>query len=617
MERYRTSVGIVLIVVAYLTFAAFNSQVLSGNKLDLTEHGLYTLSAGSREVVETIDEPLHLYFFFSEAASADLPGLRAYAERVWQLLQQFESVAGGRILLHRIDPLPFTDAEDRAAAFGLQAVPVGANGELFFGLAATNALDGEEVIPFFQPDRETFVEYEVSRLIDTLANPDRPVVGLLSSIDIAPGFDTQTFQPTPGWIIADELGSRFDLRTIDPVEFALDDDIDVLIVIHPKDLSEEVLFSIDQFAMAGGRVLTFMDPLAEIDSASDPGVLPSSVAGFSRLIESWGASLVRDKVVADADLALQVSGGDGRPARHLSILGAGSAQLSADDIVTGALESVNLASAGMLSPRDGATTEFSALITSSVRAAPADAYRVQAMRGPGELQQDFAPTGERYVMAARLSGRAQSAFADGDTRTADRSEPLAETDNLNVIVVADVDLLADRLWVQVQNFFGQRIATPFADNGDFVVNAVDNLLGSSSLISVRSRGRFSRPFDVVADLRREAESRYLESADRLQAELAETERKLAELEAGRADAGVLSLSSEQEREIDRFQDEKLNIRRQLRDVRFQLDREINSLGMTLKLVNIILMPLILTLMLYLVARFWRAEPPSRRAPGVE
>jgi ABC-type uncharacterized transport system involved in gliding motility auxiliary subunit len=279
----------------------------------------------------------------------------------------------------------------------------------------------------------------------------------------------------------------------------------------------------------------------------------------------------------------------------------GPENFTSDDVVTSNLENINLATAGIIDIEKEATVQVIALITSSEHAMPLDSFQFQFLSNPRDLQKTFSATGERYVVAARLSGKAGTAFPEGFDGF--EGELVSQTENLNVILVADTDILTDRLWVQVQDFFGQQIATPWANNGDLVINSLDNLTGSSALISIRSRGKFTRPFEVVQDLRREAEARYLESADDLQVQLIETERKLTELQATSGQA-VFNLSPEQEAALFQFQDEKLRIRKELRDVRHQLNKDIETLGSTLKFLNIALIPILLTLLL-LVANFLR------------
>ncbi len=609
-RRYYSGLGLGLLAVGFVVFTLLNNLLFSGIRLDLTQNGLYTLSDGSREIVESIDEPINLYFFFSEKSSEDLSSLRTYATRVRELLDEYELAGNGKIKLSVVDPEPFSEAEDQAAEFGLQGVPVSAAGdELYFGLAATNSLDDQAVIAFFQPDKEEFLEYEISKLIQGLILLEKPTVGILSSLEVQGTMNRQTFQMTPSWIVIEQLGQLFSVQKIDPATETIPGDVDILLLIHPKQLSETLLFSIDQFAMGGGKILAFIDPLAEMDRPAQANpMMPSPPTGQSsslnRLTEKWGVTLRNNVVLGDSQTALTVSGGSGAPVRHLAILGMESDNFSADDIVTSSLGNVNLSTAGILDALEDATATIEPLISSTVHAGPLDALQFQFMRDPSDLQRDFKPTGERHMVAARIYGSAPSAFPEGLEGT--EGTTLTQTDDLNVILVADTDILTDRLWVQVQNFFGQRIASPWANNGDMVTNALENLGGGASLISIRSRGRFTRPFDVVQDLRREAEARYLEKANDLQAQLTQTEQKLTELQSSQGKNNVLVLSAEQEQALLAFQQEKLKIRKQLRDVRHQLDRDIEVLGTTLKFVNIALIPILVTLML-LVLNYLRVS----------
>ncbi len=589
------------LAIAFLAFSAMNNVLFSNARIDLTENSLYTLSDGSKKIIESIEEPLNLYFFFSEKTSKDLTSLRAYAVRVRELLEEYALEGGDRIRLKVIDPEPFSDEEDMAAEFGLQSVPVSTAGdELYFGLAATNAVDDVEIIPFFQPDKEEFLEYDISKLIQNLVRAEKPVAGLLSTIEVQGDIDMTTFQSTPPWVIVQQMEQLFNLRKIESGEESIPEDIDILVLIHPKGLSEKLLFSIDQFLMKGGKMLAFVDPLAEMDRPARPDPMNQlSGAGRSsdlnKLTSSWGIRLMENKVLGDSQTALSVSGSGGTPVRHLAIVGMGPQNLSADDVVTAELETVNLATAGMFVIDAESKSDITTLIQSSEYAMPLDSFQFQFLSDPNDLKKGFVPSGERYPVAVRVSGSAVSSFPDG--MDGYEGEVVTETDNLNVILVADTDILSDRLWVQVQNFFGQKIASPWADNGDFVINALDNLSGSSALISIRSRGRFTRPFDVVQDIKREAEARYLESANALQAQLAETEQKLNELQSGAGRDGLLTLNPEQQAALEKFQTEKLKIRKQLRDVQHELNDDIESLGATLKFLNIALIPLLLTLML--------------------
>jgi ABC-type uncharacterized transport system involved in gliding motility auxiliary subunit len=593
MSRY---FSIVVLVAGFLLFTLVNNLMLGSVRLDLTENGLYSVSDGTREIIGDLEEPVDLYFFFSEKASEDLTALRAYSQRVQEMLEEYQLLAGSKINLHIVDPEPFSEQEDQAAEFGLQSVPVNQAGEaLYFGLAGTNALDGQEVLAFFQPDREAFLEYELTKLIYNLSVAEKPRVALYSELRVEPGVDPRSFQPTPGWIFMDQLKELVQIEKIDELSLDAIGSADLLLLIHPGTLEDAALYAVDQHVMSGGKLIVFVDPLAEMVAPEAPGMsIPSgSSSELNRLTATWGVSLRDGEVLGDSEVALMVGGADGAPVRHLGILGFTNQYFSGDDIVTADLEAINFSTAGILDVDEVDGIDAKSLIASSSAAGSLDAIQFQFLNDPAELQRGFQSTGENYSVAVRLSGKSLSSFPE----MSGEETHIAETNQLNVVIVADTDVLSDRLWVQVQNFFGQQVASAFADNGSFVANLVENLSGSSALIEVRSRGQFSRPFVVVEELRRLAEAKYLKNAEDLQARLAETDRQLSELESARVDDGLLTLSPEQEAALVNFQNEKLRIRKDLREVRHRLDQDIEQLGGKLKFINILLMPLLLTLAL--------------------
>ena len=606
--------GLIILGALFLTLTILNAVVFRGIRLDLTENQLFTISEGTRNILTKIDEPVNLYLFYSDKAAEDIPYLRTYARRVRELLQEFVLESDGRLRLTEIDPVPFSEEEDRASQYGLQAVSLGTTGDpIYFGLAGTNSIDDLEIISFFQPDRETFLEYDVAKLVYTLAKPQKPVVALLSSLPMTSGFDPATGQPRQPWVVASQIEQLFELRTLDGGLTAVDDDVDLLVLVHPKALSDQTLYAIDQFVMRGGKLMVFVDPLSDAE-------LPRDMAGASaalfqdrssdleRLFGAWGIEYDADDVVLDQLNALTVNAGLGQPpSRHLAMLGIREQGLATDDVITADLSGVNLGSAGYLGVSADSGLEMVALVQSSDSAGIVAAEALKFLPDPATLQDDFMPTGERYVMGARFAGMLTSAFPEGPPpadveASAAPPDHIAATDEpANLIVVSDTDILTDRMWVQVQNFLGQRLFNAFAGNGALVVNALDNLLGSSDLISVRSRGTYSRPFDRVEALRADADARYRAEEQSLQQKLDETERRLTELESAKDQENLLIISPEQQAELLRFQDEKLRIRKALRDVRRDLDRNIENLGTTLKIINIALVPVLLSIGVILMA----------------
>ena len=600
-----SSAGLLVIALAFLAFNMLARVGLSDWRLDLTEQKLYTISAGTEKVLAEIEQPVELYFFYSDQASKDLPTLRTYAKRVEEMLKAYERAAEGKLKLHVIDPQPFSAEEDQAAEFGLQAIPLNAGGDkLYFGLAGRVGDGVPQAIPVFALDQEEFLEYDLSRLVQSLAKPERPVIGVLSGLPLNGGFDMQTRQPSQPWMVMEEIRQQFQIESLKAGIDQIPEKVSVLLLVHPKDLPEQSLYAIDQFVLRGGKLLAFVDPYSEIDSGMPmPGEeAASKTSDLPALFKAWGVQLLPDQVVTDGAYAMALSMGEGqRAVRHAAFLSLPRAALDQSDVSTAGLETLTLASAGILEPLAGAKSRFTPLLQSSVYAMPVDSKRLALLQNPEELIRELQPTGQRYAMAARISGPAETAFANG---IEGRKDGLKSADNINVIVVADTDLLSDRMWVQVQDFFGQRMPQPWADNASFTINALDNLSGSDALISVRSRGRFSRPFEVVDALQRTAEVKFREQEAELQQRLAATEQQLASLQQSDDPAQSPQLTPEQQATLQQFMAEKVRIRKELRDVRFQLNADIDALGRSLKLVNIALVPLLLTVGVLLLW-FWR------------
>ncbi|MEJ2514012.1 MAG: Gldg family protein [Gammaproteobacteria bacterium] len=619
--RRKQSLGgaaLAVLAVLFVALVVLSNTLLKGVRLDLTENDLYTISEGTENILTGLEEPINLYFFFSRKATEGVPYLRSYGARVEEMLEAFEDLAGDRLQLRVIDPLPFSEEEDQAAGFGLEAVTSGEGDPIYFGLAGTNAVDDVETIPFFQPDREAFLEYDLARLVWSLANPERPVVGLVSSLPMTRGFDPQLGRQREPWIIINQIRQLFELKDLGSDPADIDPDVDLLLVVHPKNLGDSTLYAIDQFVMGGGKLVAFVDPQADMESP-DPlsgaggGTMPGRASEMNRLFEAWGFEADDSSVVADLGNALMVNTGAGTPVRHLAMIGLGESGIADDDVVTAQLESVNLGTAGHIVAREDGPADVSPLLLSSDQSMLFAASRMQFLSDPSALLDEFVPTGERYVLAARVEGELPSAFPDGPPEGVDtggREHLAASVGEVSMVVVADTDILADRLWVQVRSLFGQRLATAFADNGTLVTNALENLAGSQDLISVRSRGSFTRPFERVEALRREAEARFRAQEQRLEAELDETERKLAELQSAREDQDVLLLSEEQEAELARFTEENLRIRGELREVRRELDASIERLGDRLRMINIGLVPALVAV-IGLLAAAWRTRQRRR------
>jgi len=623
------SVGLVICVLVISS--------LPSVRIDLTQDDLYSLSPGTKNIVSNFQGPLEIMFFYSESATEDTPQIRTYANRVQELLREIVIASNNRISLSIIDPQPFSEEEDLATQFGIQAVPIsqGAPG-IYFGLVVAQPEDREinpqgraaETLPLIRPELEQFLEYEFMKLITKVNQPDLQVVGLLTELDIDGGFDPVAGQATAQWMIMDIIRQLYAVQRVDKSAGEIDEEIDILMIVHPQGLSEQMLYAIDQFVMRGGKTMVFLDPNADsmVSRTQQGNLIPAGMSSeLPGLLEAWGIEFPGDKVLTDNELALRVSMGQGqRPIAHLGMLGAQRNFLTQSDSVTSRLETINMSSPGVIRQAAGASTRFEALIVSSSDSMLMDAGLLEDVTDPSILFDEFVSEGISHTIAAIISGVIETAFPDGrpivevealdeeiaaldeeDTAAAEE-EPTPEhlgssNSEVNILVFADTDMLGDRMWVQVGQFMGQRIPRPFSNNGDMVINALDNLSGGADLSSIRGRGTYSRPFTKVIQLQRQADDRLRVEEAELLDRLAEAEAALAELNQDENGELIGQVTPEIQAEVDRFNEQMLETRRSLRDVQYQLTEDIEQLGANLKLINTALIPVLLSLLALLLS----------------
>ena len=630
--------GLTAIAITLL-FGVLVISLIPSLRIELTEDRLYSLSEGTLSILSSLNEPIELMFFYSDSATEDVPQLRTYGNRVQELLREIVIASEGNLSLRVIDPEPFSEEEDLATQYGVRAVPVTQGGEgVYFGLVAAKGgadvpgpLRATETMPLIRPDQEEFLEYEFMKIITQVSNPERTVIGLVTQLDIDGGFDPMTGQGTQQWMIMDLVRQLYDVRRIDISSDSIEEDVDILMIVHPQGLSDRFLYAIDQHILRGGDALLFLDPNADSMVGRSPqgNLIPAGMSSeLPGLLDAWGLEFDNSKVLTDNELALRVMMGQGqRAVPHLGMLGVQGNFLTQGDIITNRLETINLSSAGAISQSNEGSLSFEPLIISSSDAMLMDRSFVESVTDPNVLFDEFESENRSFVIAARLSGLIETAFPerqpaipvteeesnsdDADEEVSVAEETSSEVDVVNeeseiahlstsleptnIVVFADSDLLTDRLWVQVTQFFGQRIPQPFANNGDLVINAMDNLSGGADLSSIRSRGRYSRPFTKVLALQREADDRLRQEESELSARVAETESALAELNTDEEGNPIGEITPEIQTEIDRFNGELIETRRRLREVRFQLTEDIEQLGSNLKAVNTALVPILLTL----------------------
>jgi ABC-type uncharacterized transport system involved in gliding motility auxiliary subunit len=596
-----TGVGLGLAAVLFVSVNVLAGHFLANERFDLTDQKLYSLSDGTKAVLNKIDEPITLKFYYSARLGEELPVYGVYAQRVRELLQEYAARAKGKIILQILDPVPFSETEDQATAAGLQGVPIEEQGEqVYFGLAGTDSTDDQQTIPFFPIDREKFLEYDLTKIVQTLAFPKQKVIGLVTAlaIDGDPVAQMQG-RPTHPLAVMDQLRQGFEIHDLSTQFDKVPDDVDVLMIVQPEKLPAKTEYAIDQFVLGGGHALVFVDPHSEFQQSHPSMLSPPGgplAADFDRLLGAWGVELAKGKVVGDRLAARKVNAGGARAQAvdYLAWLSLKGDDIAKDDPVTGQLSEINLASAGALSSIAGAKIKFEPLLQSSAQSELIDEAQLARLPDVVGLLNDFKSTNTRYTLAARVTGPAETAFPDGppkDDKPAQLPEQLKVSKApISVIVVADSDLLDDRFWVQVQDFMGQRNLIPQANNGDFVQNAVDSLAGTGDLIGLRSRGSSVRPFDVVDRIQRSAEDRYQAQEKELQGKLKETQAKLNEIRTKDAD-GKDVLAPEQQQAIEQFRTTIIQTRQQLRQVQLALRQEITRLKAELVALDVGVVPI--------------------------
>jgi ABC-type uncharacterized transport system involved in gliding motility auxiliary subunit len=655
--------GLGLAAVILLCLNLTSTIGLRSWSADLTQDRLFTISKGTKEILKSVDEPIDAHLYFSRNLAEASPDVARYFDRVRTLFEQYRDISGGKLKLSVLDPEPFSDAEDKAEAAGLKGLRLNAEGEVgYFGLVATNATDNQETIPFFSPDRESFLEYDVTKLVYALAHPKKHTIGLMTSLPLDGGQSPMRNQPTPPWLMMGQIREFFDVKKIDQDVTQIPAGLDVLMVAQPTKLTPQAAFAIDQYALKGGKVLMFIDPVsesAEMQMLKDQGNGRDELA---KLLKGWGVNFDPKQVAADVRHARRVQfnggqNGEGMVTDFVAWLGLDKTDINPNDVLAAGIEQINLASAGVLSKVDGAPIDFSPILETSSDAEIVPTQKVGFGADPLALLRNYVAGGHKLVLAARLSGVANSAFPDGAPKTAaadskkagdkaadskpadttaaasadasktkgaETAKPATEqkaTDDhatkgkINVIVVADTDLLADQFWVN-RNVMGQDVVIPTAHNAAFVVGALENLSGSDALIALRGRGVKERPFTLVEDLRRSAEQKFRAKEEALEGKLKSAQDELQKIQASGqgGDTGVI-LTDQEQQAVEKFRGEVLDTRRELRKVKLALRENIDDLEGWLKFANIAFVPLMLGAAA--AGLSWRRTRRRRQKPKAE
>lgn len=587
------------LVAGFIGLNLLASVVADGVRIDLTENRLYRLSPGTLEVVNRLEEPVTLTFYYSRGAAARYPALRAYGARVRELLRGLAARSGGRIQLSEIDPQPFSEAEDAAIAAGLEAVPTEDGGQLFFGLAGTNTIDGERRIAFFDPADEARLEYEIVRVIAELERARTPVIAIISSLPYAPDQDGRSANP-----VIDALTRTYDVRWLDE-RFTAIPDADALFLLHPPNLTEQQLYLVDQYALRRGRIFASVDPLAHLALRTGPDGLPPvnalRTSRLPRLLTAWGINYDPSYTAMDREHALPVQvseGGRTRTRAYPLWFSVPPSGLSDAMPATAALSlSINLGSPGILEPGGNAAARFTPIITTGAEGARVDSDIAATSPSPDDLQRDYTPDPDGpLVLAARLSGPVSTAFPDGPPEgdiVLEASGHLDGPSQAEIIVIADADWLDPAFYTRAGGTGEDQMV---ADNLALALNLADALAGDPALVNLRSRAGSARPMLRVEALRAEAETRFRQLQDELRAELADAEGSLERLSAAGEASTLGGAGSANAARADALRERIVAARSALRDVERGFRREIDALETRLQFWTLWVPPLMVILL---------------------
>lgn len=594
-----------ILIVGNYVIGSFNARV------DLTDGRVYTLSQGTRTVLSKLEAPVKIRYYYTQGGNSVPVGLKTFAKRVEDLLAEYRSASGGKVIIEKFNPEPDSDAEESAQLDNVEGQQTPTGEKFYLGLSVA-FLDQKAAIPVLSPDRERLLEYDITRAISQVATIKKPVIGLMSGLPVLgrPLNPMTKQQPMEPWVLGSELKRLFDVRKVELDTRKIDDDIKLLLVIHPRNITEDTEYAIDQFILRGGKVVAFVDPYAYFDQQPDMqnpfGGNQAGQSTFFHLFKGWGIDVNMQKVAADMTFA------SGAGPRLLpTLLSLNNEALAKDDVVMSQVGTMLIPFSGTFSGKPAEGLKQTVLAHTSKNSMPVDLI-IATLSGEPSTR-GFQPTGQEEPLAIRLSGKFKTAFPNGPPEPMTTRDPkkdaeakkaweakqklhLREAKEENTIVlVADVDLLTDGAAVEIQEVFGQRLAVPRNGNLAFAQGLVEQLSGDSALINLRSRAGFSRPLTVVRQMEAQAQQAYLGKIKELEDDLMKTQEKVQSLQRARGGAQTGVLTAEQQNELEEFRKRAIETRKGLKELRKDLRVETDRLEFTTKLVNIALIPLLVAL----------------------
>ena len=610
-----STVGVVVMFVIVVAVNLIASALKT--RVDLTEGKIYTLSPGTKAILKKIDAPVEVRFYYSQGQSRIPSQYKAYAKQVEDLLNEFRQYAGGNLEVKKLDPEPDSEAEDLANLDGVEGQMVETGDKFYLGIAIS--LDPQKVaLPFLPPNRERLLEYDLARAISQVLSTNKPVIGVMTPLPVfgmqmPPQMRMQMGgQNQDPWAFISELKRDFEVKQVAMEADKIDDDIKVLMVVHPKDIKDAALFAIDQFVMRGGKLIACLDPmcLADVQKQNPMMPMPGAPSNLEKLLKTWGITFDTTKVAADMNFAKQLMVRQGaKPETIPTLLFLSAAGINKEDAVAAQVDEILLPFAGVFTGSPAAGLKQSILLKTSKKSQLVEPFMAQMT--PSKIVDDFKESDTVYALAVRLEGKFKTSFPDGkpkaddkDAEKKDEKKPddkpgdsLKETkvDNA-VLLIGDTDYLSDQFSVQVQNFFGQKMITPRNGNLALTQNIVEQLAGDQNLIGVRSRGTLNRPFTVVQEMQAKANARFQAEIAKVQKEVDETNQKLNEMQGKKQGNQRFVLSPEQQAEMDKFKKNRAEANKKLKKVRRELAQDIESLELRTKVINIAGMPILVTLL---------------------
>jgi ABC-type uncharacterized transport system involved in gliding motility auxiliary subunit len=567
---------------------------------DVTQDNLFSLSDGTREILSNLKQDTVIKVFYTQDAVNTPLHIKNYARRMLDFVAEYENYGKGRVKVEVYNPEPDSEEEEWAVKYGLEGVHLPTGESIYFGLVVM-AADQEEAIPTLDPAREEQLEYDITRLITRVQSPEKQKIGIITSLPVfgnpPMNMQMQQVRQMEPWLFVKELRKSYDVIEVSETAESLDQDIDLIMILHPKNLSDRLQYAIDQYVLKGGNAMAFVDPFSISDSGSRD---QSNASSLKRLMDAWGVEMDTSKIILDFDYATQLRGRDNQVENNPMWLSPQSDAFNKETIATAQLESMLMPIAGAMKKSADSAYSYEVLVQSSKNSSLADAF--QARFGGGEsLRRDFKATVDKYDLAVKLRGTFKTAFPGGkpEPKKTEGEAPKPEqpaqehlkegTAAATLILVADADLLFDNFYVNHQNFLGFKISRMFNDNLNFLLNACEMLSGNEALINIRSRGKFERPFTTVQELEKKAQTRWLAREQELMEKVEETNQKLRELEKKKDPSQKFIVTAQQDEEIRKFQEEKVRINKELKEVRRKLRADIERLGNWLKFFNIFVM----------------------------